>query len=275
MLYSNAILIIATSFVSILASVSPTTPNCETLPNKKKCTQVSSCAWDLTSNTCKPVTAQPSHQPSGSQEGESNCLLLKNKKKCNQDASCQWNSDIEVCIDLSKKPTLQPTGQPTTTNHSKCLSLTTKKKCKSDSLCKWDDNSGVCISSGSKNSTSQPTSSPTKQPSNDSCFAEANNVNETVYRTCFQRVIDPCSNLTEDTIVRDQNKLPYISPEEELANGTLYVAVVRNVDTDLSDVDRLEIESTTLSWLKVSLNLAITPMQYLLTLTHGNVLLPV
>jgi hypothetical protein len=57
-------------------------------------------------------------------------------------------------------------------------------------------------------------------------------------RTCFQRVIE-----------RDQNKLPYISPEEELTNGTLYVSVVRNVDTDLSDENRFELESTVLSWL--------------------------
>jgi hypothetical protein len=34
-----------------------------------------------------------------------------------------------------------------------------------------------------------------------------------------------------------------------LTNGTLYVSVVRNVDTDLSDENRFELESTVLSWL--------------------------
>jgi hypothetical protein len=258
MLYSNAILIIATSFVSILASVSPTTPNCETLPNKKKCTQVSSCAWDLTLNSCKPVKAQPSHQPSGSQEGESNCLLLKNKKKCNQDASCQWNSDIEVCIDLSKKPTLQPTGQPTTINHSKCLSLTTKKKCKSDSLCKWDDNSGVCISSGSKNSTSKPTSSPTNNPPHTNFLCLTNPVD--VYRTCFQRVKDPSNNLTQDTILRDEYNSgsiapytkPFVTSDEELIYETIYLSTVRKDNSTWDCNEKIRLEEISLMWLRVS-----------------------
>jgi hypothetical protein len=183
------------------------------------------------------------------------CQTL-NKKMCRKDASCLWNRAFDVCIDASEKagtsekPTNQPTRQPTVTGLSNCPSLVKRRKCKRDSLCMWDDNSGVCVSSGSTHPTSSPTSSPTKQPSNGEPTDVANN--SSLYKTCFQRAIDPSNNLTEDTILRDHHKLPYISPEEELTNGTLYVAVVRNNDTDLTDDDQLDFESTTLSWLRVS-----------------------
>lgn len=66
-------------------------------------------------------------------------------------------------------------------------------------------------------------------------------------------MLQPSNNLIEDKILRDYYKLPYISAEEELTNGTLYVAVVRDDDTDLTDDDQLDFESTTLSWLRVVL----------------------
>jgi hypothetical protein len=96
--FSKANLFVIASIVSLFAPAA-STASCQTLPNKR-CHQDGSCQRDSTLEICKPVSDQPSRQPSGSHGGESNRLLFKSKKLCCQDAYCQWNSDFEVCIDV-------------------------------------------------------------------------------------------------------------------------------------------------------------------------------
>jgi hypothetical protein len=236
MLVSNAYLFVVSSFTFLMASVASTT-SCQTL----------------------------------------------NKRPCRRNASCQWNKDFEVCIDApetpvvsekpTNQPTRQPTRQPTVTSLSNCPSLAKKRKCKQVSLCKWDDNFGVCAPSGSKYSSSKPTIAPTpsvsKNPSSKPTSSPTNHPASTnlcltdpedVYRTCFQRAIDPSNNLTEDTILRNEyNKgdiapytVPYVTSDEELTYETIYLSSVRNDSSTLDCNEKIRLEEISLMWLKVS-----------------------
>ena len=100
---------------------------------------------------------------------------------------------------------------------------------------------------------------------------------EDIYRTCFQRAKDPNNNLTEDTVQRTKYNIgaalyqrgenitassdfyiapytePYITSGEGLTNGTVYLSIVRNNNTNLTCNDKIELEETALEWLYVSL----------------------
>jgi hypothetical protein len=81
-----------------------------------------------------------------------------------------------------------------------------------------------------------------------------------VYRTCFQRAIDPSNNLTEDTILRNEyNKgdiapytVPYVTSDEELTYETIYLSSVRNDSSTLDCNEKIRLEEISLMWLKVS-----------------------
>jgi hypothetical protein len=74
-----------------------------------------------------------------------------------------------------------------------------------------------------------------------------------VYRTCFQRAIDPSNSLTEDAILRNigPHTAPYIAEDEELNHETVYLSLVRSNTAQLTCDDELELEEIALEWLKV------------------------
>ena len=124
--------------------------------------------------------------------------------------------------------------------------------------------------------TKFPTKSPTRSPITleNTCLTEPTDK----YRTCFQRAVDPQNNLTEDKILRDNYNLgaimferginisspsastylapytePYVMPDEELTNGTVYFSLVTDGVKNLTCDDQIELEEVTLKWVKVSL----------------------
>jgi hypothetical protein len=81
---------------------------------------------------------------------------------------------------------------------------------------------------------------------------------EDVYRTCFQRAKDPSNNLTQDTILRDEYNSgsiapyiePYVTSDEELTFGTIYLSTVRDDNTTLNCNEKIRLEEISLMWLK-------------------------
>ena len=127
--------------------------------------------------------------------------------------------------------------------------------------------------------TTSPTHAPTPAPTSallaDESICLTNP--EDIYRTCFQRAIDPNNSLTEDTVQRKKYNIgaalyqrgedttapselyiapytePYTTFGEDLTYGTVYLSIVRNNNTNLTCNDKIELEETALEWLYVSL----------------------
>jgi hypothetical protein len=85
--------------------------------------------------------------------------------------------------------------------------------------------------------------------SNSICLANPKDV----YRTCFQRAIDPSNDLTEDAILRNigPHTAPFIAEDEELSHETVYLSLVRSNTAQLTCDDQLKLEEIALEWLKV------------------------
>lgn len=184
------------------------------------------------------------------------CTSLANRRKCKKAELCEWDTAAELCIETKLS----------------CHSLGNKRKCRKTDHCEWDTAANACIlRSETTSSTTSPTSTETNTLTN-VCLTNPPDI----YRTCFQRAVDPSNSLSEDAILRDKYNIgstmyengqdvsnpsseyiapytaPYVSLEEELTNGTLYLAIVRKNYTDLTCDDQIQLESVTLKWLKVS-----------------------
>lgn len=200
----------------------------------------------------------------------SNCHLLKNKRKCKNDPSCTWVYPVEDCIPRTEQP---PTAPPTNDIH--CQSLPIKRRCKKDPSCEWNDAIKVCISRTDPTTTTTSSTISSSTPPN----SDASNICLTdpqdVYRTCFQRAIDPSNDLSEDAILRDKYNIgasmyrkgeetsvpndsyiapytaSYIADDEELNNEAVYLSLVTSDNTQLTCDDQIKLEEIALEWLKV------------------------
>jgi hypothetical protein len=159
----------------------------------------------------------------------------------------------------SSSPSLAPTRQPSTNPSSSPSS--------SPSLAPSVNPSLSPSSSPSNQPSANPSSSPSFAPSTPPSHSPTSSPTQRdIYRTCFQRAIDPSNDLPEDTIFRDMNSTepqceslaemhspPYYVPEEEeLTYGTVYLSIVRNNNTNLTCNDQLDLEEIALEWLYVS-----------------------
>jgi hypothetical protein len=179
----------------------------------------------------------------------SNCHLLKNKRKCNNDPSCTWVYSVEDCIPRTEQP---PTAPPTNDIH--CQSLPIKRRCKKDPLCEWNDAIKVCISRTEPTTTTTSSTISSSTPPNSDASNICLTYPQDVYRTCFQRAIDPSNDLSEDAILRDNiapHTAPYIAEDEESNNETVYLSLVRSDNAQLTCDDQIKLEEIALEWLKV------------------------
>jgi hypothetical protein len=101
---------------------------------------------------------------------------------------------------------------------------------------------------------------------------------EDIYRTCFQRAVDPSNDLTKDTVLRHEYNLGalmyqqgqqssvstlsylepytpvYVTSNELLTYGSMYLSMVTNIRvSDLTCDDKVVLEEVTLEWLRASL----------------------
>jgi hypothetical protein len=138
-----------------------------------------------------------------------------------------------------------------------CESLQNKKHCKKDVLCQWNKGAKKC--------------SPLSAPVPNICLSNPDDI----YRTCFQRAVDPHNDLTEDTVLRNEYNLgalmyqngqestvstlsyltpytpPYTTADELLTYGSIYLSLVTNA-SDITCDDQLDLEQVMLEWLKAS-----------------------
>jgi hypothetical protein len=151
-----------------------------------------------------------------------------------------------------------------------CESLQHKKYCKKDVLCQWNKDFKMCL------------------PRYDSVPNICLNPKD-IYRTCFQRAVDPNNDLTEDIVLRNEYNLgalmyqnsqessvstlsyirpytpPYITSNELLTYGSMHLSMVTSETvSDFTCDDQLELEEVTLEWLKASLNIDKLRCRYLL-----------
>lgn len=133
-----------------------------------------------------------------------------------------------------------------------CQSLH-KKHCKMDVLCQWNKHAKMCL--------------PRYDPVPNICL----NNPEDIYRTCFQRSINPSNDLTEDAILRDKYNLgalmhqngqessvstlsyitpympPYITSNELLTYGSMYLSMVTSeAVSNVTCNDKIELEEVSL-----------------------------
>jgi hypothetical protein len=159
------------------------------------------------------------------------------------DASAWWRVDLSSPVDVDSV-TIHNRWCRSPADTSRCL-------CRlSDATLSLLDASGNTLRSvGLGNTCEKEILETTISGSNSICLANPKDV----YRTCFQRAIDPSNDLTEDAILRNigPHTAPFIAEDEELSHETVYLSLVRSNTAQLTCDDQLKLEEIALEWLKV------------------------